>query len=258
MKRIHIEHQGTRAAAVCLPLVLLHGWGLNLRVFDPLVAALGPAQPTLAVDLPGHGRSIALDWPHFARDLLDELPQRFALLGWSLGGQIALSLAHSAPDRVARLVLISSTPRFEAAPDWAHGLAPDVVEKFARELGSDYRRTVADFLGLQVRGSVRADAALTTLRNALLAHGEAKAVALAAGLALLRSNDLRTVLPQITAPTLIVSGQYDRVTPPAAARELACLIPQARHVELRRAGHVPFVSHPDECAAAIQGFLSHG
>jgi pimeloyl-[acyl-carrier protein] methyl ester esterase len=61
----------------------------------------------------------------------------------------------------------------------------------------------------------------------------------------------------VTLPTLVVGGQHDRVTPPAAARALAGIMPHARHVEIPRAAHAPFLSHPEQLLAALREFL-HG
>ena len=80
------------------PLVLLHGWALNLRVFDPLVSLLVEHFTVHAIDLPGHGRSPGPLLPEactgnaglldIARRLLLQLPARFHLCGWSLGGMV--------------------------------------------------------------------------------------------------------------------------------------------------------------------------
>ncbi len=233
-------------------LVMLHGWGLNLRVFDSLVAGLTQHFSVLTVDLPGHGRSNASRWVALDELLLD-LPAPFVLLGWSLGGQLALQFAQRAPERVVGLVLVATTPRFLSSQDWPAGLSASVLAGFAAQLATDYRRTVADFLELQVRGSAGATRTLAELRAALLSHGEATPDALAAGLELLQRNDLRAALPQIAAPTLIIAGQYDRVTPTAAARAMADRLPAGQLLEIRRAGHAPFLSHTEECAAAIAG-----
>jgi pimeloyl-[acyl-carrier protein] methyl ester esterase len=111
-----------------------------------------------------------------------------------------------------------------------------------------------EFLALQVRGSRAATEALAALRGALEQHGLPDPRALAAGLALLRDNDLRAHVPGIAVPTLLISGQHDRVTPPAASNWLAGALPRARHVELPRAGHAPFLSHARETTAALHGF----
>jgi pimeloyl-[acyl-carrier protein] methyl ester esterase len=241
------------------PVVLLHGWAMNLRVFDALRAELEAHHRVIAVDLPGHGRSA---WPRdhsYARqlELLGAmLPPGATVIGWSLGGQLAMALAAATRYAVRRLVLIASTPRFVAAPGWPHGLRPATLERFAEALELDADGTVLDFLQLQVRGSRHAEETIRTLRAALRGHGSAQPEALRAGLALLRANDLRELARTLQVPTLLIAGQYDRVTLPAAAQALAALIPQAQLCELPRAGHAPFLSHRHEVSDALRHFLS--
>jgi pimeloyl-[acyl-carrier protein] methyl ester esterase len=247
-------------------LALLHGWGLNLRVWDGLAAALSERFRVVAVDLPGHGRS---EWlpdhssleaqARQVHDTVSGIAAGYSLLGWSLGGQIALRLAAAPPDGTAaaidRLVLIAATPRLSAGPDWPHGAAPRRLAEQAAGLRTDYRRTVGDFLELQVRGSAGGEAALAQLRTALFAHGEARPQALARGLELLRDTDLRPLLGGVARPALVIAGQYDRVTLPAASRALAELLPDARYVEIRRAAHAPFLSHLPQVSALLTEFL---
>jgi pimeloyl-[acyl-carrier protein] methyl ester esterase len=243
-------------------LVMLHGWGLNLAVFDDLAARLAPRYDVLRLDLPGHGRSgadvaaleqgidaAAAQLDAELRALRTGNGAPLHLLGWSLGGMLALALAATAaPQRIARITLLASTPCFVARDGWPHGLAPAVLETFATQLRTDYHRTVHEFLELQVRGSAQSSRTLQELQAALDARGAATARALAAGLELLRNVDLRERLPRIAAPTLVVSGQYDRVTPPWAGRALAAALPRGEYREIARAGHAPFLSHADTVA----------
>jgi pimeloyl-[acyl-carrier protein] methyl ester esterase len=240
-------------------LVLLHGWGMNLRVFDALVEALAAHFTITAIDLPGHGAS---PWDPglesheaYLETLLAALPPRSHLLGWSLGGQWALRLAARAPARIDSLVLIATTPRFVATADWPWGLTPAVLEQFAQALRSDYRRTVADFLELQVRGSAHAQEVLANLTAALHAHGDAQPQALAAGLEQLEGSDLRALSTGIEAPALVIAGQHDRVTPPAAGEALARLLPRARLLSIARAAHAPFLSHTELVANEVRTSL---
>lgn len=240
-------------------LVLLHGWGLNGAVFETLAQQLEAGFEVQCLDLPGHGQSgadvaVLEQGIDALAALLDaqiaaggEGPAQ--LLGWSLGGMAALALAALAPQRITRLTLVATTPCFVARDDWPHGLAPAVLENFATQLRTDYRRTVHEFLELQVRGSAQAAGTLQQLQQALDAQGSATPRALAAGLDLLRSIDLRPRLAHVNVPTLVIGGQYDRVTPPWAGRALAAALPRAEYREVARAGHAPFLSHADTVAA---------
>jgi pimeloyl-[acyl-carrier protein] methyl ester esterase len=108
---------------------------------------------------------------------------------------------------------------------------------------------------LQVRGSVEGGSVLEQLRRALFVHGQAQPEALEAGLNTLATSDLRPTLPHVRAPTLVIAGQYDRITAPAASRALAQALPDARYVEMRRAAHAPFLSHRKEFGELVDKFL---
>ncbi|MDB6088541.1 MAG: Pimeloyl-[acyl-carrier protein] methyl ester esterase [Gammaproteobacteria bacterium] len=258
MSTLYVETRGRGP-----DLVLLHGWGLNLRVWDGLAGELAKRFRVIAMDLPGHGRS---EWNPNARTpaeqawqvhaTLASLSDRYALLGWSLGGQIALDLAAAMPGQVERLVLVATTPRFAAGADWPHGMPASALDKLAAQLRTNYKRTVSDFLDLQVRGSAGSERVLAELQASLFAHGEAHPKALVTGLSILQKSDLRPMLELVRAPTLVIAGQYDRVTLPAASHALAEALPDARYVEIRRAAHAPFLSHPAEFLALLTGFLA--
>lgn len=254
--RLHVEASGTGA----VPLVCLHGWGLNLRVFDGLREQLPPGQAVIGIDLPGHGGSgwdaARASFEAQAEWLLEHLPERCHLLGWSLGGQLALQLATRAPARVATLILIATTPRFAAGADWVPGLAQPVMQRFAEHLARDWQGTVREFLQLQVRGSRDAQGVLALLEQALQAQGQARPAALRAGLEILNAVDLRARLPAVTAPALLITGQHDSITPPAAGVYLAQALRTARLAELKRAGHAPFLSHPAAVSQLVRDFLA--
>jgi pimeloyl-[acyl-carrier protein] methyl ester esterase len=261
MNALHVDKRAASAPGGAdgeLPLVLLHGWGMNLRVFDRLRGEL-PARESWAMDLPGYGRS---PWWSGAssfdaqRDaLLERMPPRCVLVGWSLGAQFAQSLAAREPQRIGALVLLSATPRFTHCQDWPHGVEAGALVGMRALLEQDWRRVLEDFVLLQVRGSRDADETAHELVGALSAHGHPAREALASGLDLLESVDLRAIVPSIHQPALVVTGLNDRVTMPDAARWLAHTLPAARLLEVPRAGHAPFVSHHVEVAAAIRSWL---
>jgi len=260
MKELYIEINGSGP-----DLVLLHGWGLNIRVWDGLVQELGDRFRMIAVDLPGHGRSAwgagggtPAEQAWLIHTTLASVSNRYSLLGWSLGGQIALDLAAAMPGQIDKLVLVAATPRFVQSADWPYGMQPAAITKLATQLRQNYRQTVRDFLELQVRGSIEGSSVLEQLRHALFVHGEAQPEALEAGLNTLATSDLRPTLPHVRTPTLVIAGQNDRITAPGASRVLAAALPDARYVEMRRAAHAPFLSHRKEFTAALEQFLRAG
>jgi len=260
MSELYVEVNGNGP-----DLVLLHGWGLNVRVWDGLVVELRNRFRLIAVDLPGHGKSAwapgrntPAEQAWLLHSTLAPISKSYSLLGWSLGGQIALDLAAAMPAQIDRLVLVATTPRFTAAPDWPYGMKLEAITKMATELREDYQRTVRDFLDLQVRGSMDGPSVVEQLRHALSVHGEAAPEALAAGLNTLATSDLRSTLPHVRTPTLVIAGQNDRITAPAASRVLATTLPDARYVEMRRAAHAPFLSHRKEFIAVLEQFLRSG
>jgi pimeloyl-[acyl-carrier protein] methyl ester esterase len=182
------------------------------------------------------------------------LPRDAVLVGWSLGGQLALQLAAEAALAVRQLVLIATSPRFVRADDWPHGLPTATLRQFAAQLTHDAGQTIDDFIELQLRGSADAAAVRAALQDALRLHGAAGPAALAAGLKLLEHNDLRALARRIEVPVLVIAGQYDRVTAPAAGQALAQLLPRAQLLNIRRAGHAPFLSHQAQVAAAMLAF----
>lgn len=250
---IHVESRGDGP-----PLVLLHGWGLNGRVFDGLVRELARGHRVVVPDLPGHGRSRfdaqAAGFDAQVAALRVHVPPGSVIVGWSLGGQFALALAASMP--VRGLALLAATPRFVNDGDWTAGMKPLFLRAFAARFAEDWRGVLGEFLSLQVRGTRRANDVLAELRATLERHGQPDPPALANGLAFLRDNDLRAQVASINVPTLLVSGQHDRVTPPAASAWLAGAMPDARHVDLPRAGHAPFLSHADETATLLREFVA--
>lgn len=238
-------------------LALVHGWGMNARVFDALAAALADAFDVRALDLPGHGGRAPLPdntLAAWAGDLAHRVPPAAVVLGWSLGGQVAMRAALDHPDKIARLVLLTSTPRFVATADWPHGMAAADLDAFGAALLADPRGTLGRFLALQTRGSPDAKTLLHALRRVLTEAPEPASAALAAGLNILRDTDLRAEAKRIAQPTLVIHGALDTLTPAGAGHWLAAHLPQARALALPRAAHAPHLSHTDAVVAGIRDF----
>ncbi len=250
---LHVESVGQGPA-----LVLIHGWGLHGGIWSDLWPRLSRQQRVICPDLPGHGaspRTADLDLQKLVEAVAYNAPRRATYVGWSLGGLIAIELARRLPQRVERLVLMATTPKFMSSPDWPCGVAPDVLESFATELTADYRKTVRDFLTLQVRGDSHAVELLRTLRRRVFAHGEPDPGALADCLGVLGATDLRDRLSAIHHPTLVLAGEHDRLCPAEASRRLASTLPNAELEVITGASHAPFLSHRNAVLERLQAFV---
>ncbi len=251
---LHAETQGSGPA-----LVMLHGWGLHSGIWEPVLPRLRQHFRVTCIDLPGHGGSRGwdegFDLETAAAAALEAAPRRAAWLGWSLGGQVTLAAAAGHAERVSRLVLVATTPRFVTGPGWPCGVDPEVLAGFSASLAADYRKTVNDFLTLQVRGDSHAAALLRQLRDTVFDRGVPEPGALRSGLGVLGDADLRPVLHRIFQPAFVFSGQRDRLTPPEAGRRMAKALPSAGFHMSPAAAHAPFLSHPGEFVELVTEFL---
>lgn len=244
-------------------IVLLHGWGLHAGIWsasgDNLLHRLAQHYRVMTLDLPGHGFSDfgndGFTLRTAAEAIAERLPPAATVIGWSLGGLLAMQLALERPELVRRLVLISSTARFSQAPDWQAAMTVTALRGFARALLEDQQATVQRFLALQVRGSENERRQLRLLKEALATRPPARPAALRSGLKILEQDDLRCRLSAIRQSCLLLYGQHDRIVPPAVGAGMNALLPQAAGHVVAGAGHAPFLSHPDATQQLLEAFL---
>jgi pimeloyl-[acyl-carrier protein] methyl ester esterase len=242
--------------------VLLHGWAMHSGLWQPVLPELASQFRVHLVDLPGHGRSAPM--ATFTVDCVAALlEQHFStesepldVLGWSLGGLVAMRWAGAHPARVKRLALMCTSPLFVRRPDWPHAMDEQTLVRFGDELRVNYRATLLRFLTLQVKSSEQGKASLATLRAALFERGEPAPAMLARGLELLAHTDLRADVPALALPALVLAGERDTLALPAAGEWLAQHLPQARFELIRGAGHAPFLSHPALFLAALRTLIA--
>ena len=243
------------------PLVLLHGWAMHSGLWGPLVAQLAAGFRVHAVDLPGHGHSAAV--APYALDRVtaavaarfEDEADRLTVIGWSLGGAVAMRWAEVKGDRIGKLALVSTSPRFVTGDGWPHAMAAETLARFGDELRVSYRLTMVRFLSLQLQGTGDGRTALAALRRCFFERGEPAPVVLAEALALLAALDLRASVPAIHQPALVIAGDRDTLVPLRAAQWLANALPNAHFAPIAGAAHVPFLSHPAAFEAALTGFL---
>jgi pimeloyl-[acyl-carrier protein] methyl ester esterase len=229
-------------------LVLLHGWGLNAEVWHCIIDRLVPHFCLHLVDLPGYGRSQGfpvMNLQEMAETVLAAAPPQAIWLGWSLGGLVASQAALHAPDRVAGLITVASSPCFAAQAQWP-GIRPDVLQGFEQQLNEDFQRTVERFLALQTLGSDSARQDARALKSVVLSQPLPSVEILNGGLEILHHVDLRQSLAHLSMPLLRIYGGLDGLVPRKIVPLLDTLWPLSRSEVIAKSAHAPFISHPDE------------
>ncbi|MCC6832006.1 MAG: alpha/beta fold hydrolase [Thermoleophilia bacterium] len=238
------------------PLVLLHPYPVDAGFWDPVRALLRPGRPVLAPEAPGFGAAPAEPgWTvtgyadAVAARIADWAPGgRAAVCGLSLGGYVALAIAARHPERLSALVLADT--RAEPDDDAALAARADGIARIEMEGTVGYLR---DFLPRAV-----SPAAAPEARAALAAlAGRQPAGALCDALRALAGRvDRRPDLPAVACPALVIVGEDDAATPPAAARVIADGIPDARLEIIPAAGHMTALERPERFAALLEEHLA--
>ncbi|MDQ7858516.1 MAG: 2-succinyl-6-hydroxy-2,4-cyclohexadiene-1-carboxylate synthase [Armatimonadota bacterium] len=258
--RLNVETAGSGPA-----LVLLHGFTGSARTWHGHLEVFAERYTTVAPDLLGHGASDAPPDPrryavaHAVEDtigILDRLAiRRAALLGYSMGGRVALATAIAAPERVAALVLESASPGLRghearlarAARDaaLAETIERDGLPAFVEEWERQAIFVTQEDLPGEVRAALRAQRLQnnpTGLANSLRGFGQGV------------MPPMHDFLPAITAPALIVAGALDpRYVEIGEAMRNA--MPRARLVVVPRAGHAVHVEQPETFQHVVLEFL---
>ena len=239
------------------PIVLLHGWGMNRAIWQPCVANLPEttASRIVTLDLPGYGDNVDYAGEYGLNDLAnwlaDTLTQRLGeeykvtVIGWSLGGLVAQQFALSHPDKIAKLGLIGSTPKFLADTDWA-GIKPDVLDMFAAQLIKNHQATIDRFLAIQAMGAQTAKQDIKHLKDLVTSAPTPNIDALIKGLTLLAEEDLRSQWSQLTCPIFALFGKLDSLVPVKVVEKITSLSDKISTTIHDKASHAPFISHPEQ------------
>ena len=258
---LHVRDSAPQAAPNKPVLLLLHGFGASLHTWDVWNAQLSQHFRVLRIDLPGSGlsgpdaqgdysdtRTIAL-----LLALMDQRRiARASIIGHSIGGRIAWTLAASHPTRIDKLVLLA--PDGFASPGFAYGSAPEVPATMGLMRYTLPRWMLRSNLLLAYADpATLSDDLLTRYYELMLAPGSRAAM-----LARMQQTVLVDPVPllrRITAPTLLVWGRQDGMIPFANAADYQREIPRTSLLVLDNMGHLPHEESPQRALPAVEQFL---
>ena len=231
------------------PLVLIHGFPLDLSIWDSVVPLLENDFDLIIPDLRGFGESSTVDTPYtmldFANDiagLLDFLGvEKAAFAGHSMGGYVALAFAKEYPERVSGLALVSSQAAADAPERKAgrYKTAKDVLEK-----GVD---VVAEAMTPKLSANEKVQEFAKLLMKAQNPAGVIGALK-----AMAEREDFTGILPQFSFPIVLIHGDADGLIPIERAKEIKSIMPTAQLIKLKKAGHMPMLEYPKETAEALK------
>ena len=246
------RHRAGKGPAV----VMLHCLGVDYRLWDHAAATLADTHCVIRYDFPGHHQTPVPDRAYSIEDLSAQLcdildaerVQSASVIGISLGGLVAQHFAATNPDRTERLVLCDTTPRYSEAAraGWAERAA------VARTRGAAALLDTLLAVWFTPDFVTAGGPAVAYVRNCFAkVSGEGYAKACEA----LAEADLRMLLPDITAPTLVVCGNEDVPDFLLAAQSFNRVIPDARLKWLAPARHAAPLQQPEAFADALREFL---
>lgn len=257
--RLHARDRGPADAPA---LVLLHGFGSSAHTFEAWQTALADRYRTIAIDLPGSGLSGPDPTGRYddARvieviaALLDQKGiARATLVGNSIGGRIAWTMAARVPERVAALILIA--PDGFASGRFGYGQAPEVPWS-AKLMRHVLPRAFLKLNLAPAYGDRSALSEATVDRYWELMRGPGVREAMLARMAQTVLEPPEPLLAQIRCPVLILWGERDRAIPASHAADWQRLLPDSRVVILQGLGHVPQEEAPDVSLQPVREFLA--
>jgi 3-oxoadipate enol-lactonase len=240
------------------PVVLLHAFPLDSRMFEPQAEALADLRRLITPDYPGFGRSPRTpaqpDVRYYAegvRRLLDRLGlERIVLGGVSMGGYVAFECLRLFPERVSGLILANT----RAEPD---------SEEIRENRKKMARRVAEEGVGVLIELQIERLLAPETLESnervvekvrTMILESNPNGVVAALG-AMRERPDSTPLLGKIEVPTLVIGGEQDGISSPEVMGAMAEKIPDSRHVTLPGAGHLANLEAPEGFNGVLKEFL---
>lgn len=239
-------------------LGIIHGWGFDSQVMAGLAAELSPSWNTHLIDMPGYGHnhvaSFSRSIDNIASNLISAIPPHSILVGWSLGGMVAIKIAHSMRGKIKAIILLASTPCFVRKHDWPHGIESPQIKNMVKRVSTENDEVLREFAGLTARGDISPK---ETIREFRLLHKMNKVDprALLQGLDILINTDLRIELSELKCRVIMLLGDRDQLVASSTGNAARKILPSLQLNYMKETGHAPFISKRKESAEAINNSL---
>lgn len=233
------------------PVVLLHGWLTDLESMRPLTTNLVKTHKVYLVDVVGFGKSslpeeplTSEDFAKFLKDFLEKLNiKNPVLIGHSNGGRIIINSVGKNMVKAKKIVLIDSA-----------GIKPKRSAKYYTKLA--FYKTGKMFLNLLPNTKRIRDFKEKLRNNVGSSDYKASPVVLKDTMKIILNEDVKSILPNINVPTLLIWGGLDTATPISDAKIMEKLIPDAGLVEYPYGTHFSYLENIENCKLVLDSFLN--
>ncbi|WP_294906798.1 alpha/beta fold hydrolase [Tatumella sp. UBA2305] len=243
-------------------LLFAHGLFLDGQAFRAQYQALSQSYRCIVMDMPGHGQSShspsgwTLDTmtEDLALMIQEVLHRPVTFIGQSQGGMVGIRLAARFPELVERMVLIGTSAREEPEfkmTDWQ--LRREILQNGTQQQRSQLFDRIQQVLN-SPRWLEQFPQQAADERQRML-HQDPQAMALALTEAVFSRGDIRSLLPDITMPVLVICGEDDPATPPELSMEIAHLLESGELALLPETGHHPMLESAAQVTSLIRQFL---
>ena len=242
-------------------LLLLHGWGVNRKIWRQQSKELSKTYRVVSVDLPGHGESSWIDTSLelMAQDL-DEILinigiKQVSVLGSSLGGLLGFKYFELYPEKVTKMAFVGAMPKFSKSDDFPYGLDIAKMRKLDEQVETSYPEIINIFFRSLFTKEERASRRFKWMQRFRREDVAPVQPALSRYLDILEKEDLRSILEEINVPVLFINGEEDHICPKEAVAWMQAAIAGARMNIFEKCGHFPFLTKPYEFNEALISFL---
>ena len=267
------------------PLVLIHGWGCDSKIWQAVLPELTQYLNVITIDLPGFGESnffqattnqaasseqrsvLDTSLENYLDSILAVLPERCGLMGWSLGGMLATALVSRYPSRFTNLITLASNPTFVQKKGWLSAMPKKTFAAFSEMFQQQPALCLKRFHGLQCQGDQHERNVLKALKalvglKAIVNQGASPEVnddtshaAWLRGLELLTEIDNRDAISSLEVRGLHIFGEADQLVPVSAADILSGLNAHQQVDVLKSTSHIPQLSCPQVLASKVLDFI---
>lgn len=230
-------------------------------IWSTFIEGMNYRDKVQALALPGYDNNskqqayTKLGLDGIVEQIADQITANAILVGWSLGGMIAIRLAEYKKHLINTLVLLAGTPCFVKKPDWPHGVDDQRLGSIAKNLKHDMGGVIKTFISESAIGDPSPKNTIRKLQEHAKQEGNS-IEALNDGLEILRNEDLRRCMKNLSCRTGMILGKNDRLVSIATGETVARSCPDVRLVTIENAGHAPFISQQPATIAAIKKLIN--